>query len=183
MSINWDILIKIAVPLGTLMLGRFLDRWFEKRPKLISYIGHVSMFSLNDEKRTQVYTHAIVISNTGRKTANNVRVGHNVLPTNYLLTPNVPHVKEEVPTGSKEIVIPKLVPGEQITISYLYFPPLTWGQINTYTKSDEGFAKILKVIPTPQPTKWVTRLRLILEFVGVIAIVYSIVEVVRWLLA
>ena len=178
MSINWDLVLRIVVPLGTLVLGRFLDRWLAKRPKLISYLGHVSAFTLRDEKRTPVYTHAIVVRNAGRVAANNVRVGHNVLP-DYQLYPSVPHTIENIETGGSELVIPKLVPGEQVTISYLYFPPLTWDKINAYTKSDEGFARILNVIPTPQPPKWLVRLIWSFMFVGVVAIFYVLIEVVR----
>ena len=181
MNVDWDVLIKIAVPLGTLVLGRFLDRWLAKRPKLISYLGHVSSFTINDEKRTQVFTHAIVVRNAGRRSAKNVRIGHHVLP-NYQLYPSVPHSIENVATGGSEIVIPIMVPGEQITISYLYFPPLTWDRINEYAKSDEGFAKILNVIPTPRPPKWVTRVLWCLVFVGIVAMVYAAVEVMRWVL-
>ena len=178
MNVNWDLVIKIAVPLGTLVLGRFLDRWLTKKPKLISYLGHVSAFTLSDERRTQVFTHAIVIRNTGREAANNVRVGHHVLP-NYQLSPSVHHTVEQIQTGGTEIVIPKLVPGEQVTVSYLYFPPLTWDRINSYTKSDEGFARILNVIPTPQPPRWIVRLLWFLIFVGVVTLIYLAIEAGR----
>lgn len=80
MNINWDLVVRIVVPLGTLVLGRFLDRWLTKKPKLISYLGHVSAFTLSNESHTQVFTHAIVVRNEGREAANNVRVGHYVLP-------------------------------------------------------------------------------------------------------
>ncbi len=145
--------------------------------KLISYLGHVSAFILRDEKRTQVYTHAIVVRNAGKKTANNVRIGHNQLPPDFQIYPSVPHKVESIATGGSEILIEKLVPGEQITVSYLYSPPLTWGQINSYTKSDEGFAEILNVVPTPQASKWVINLLWVLIGIGVIAIIYVIVGV------
>ena len=179
MTINWDIVIKIVVPLATLILGRFLDRWLSKRSKLISYLGHVSAFVLRGEAQTQVFTHSIVVRNAGREAANNVRIGHYILP-DYQLYPSVPHTVEAISTGGSEIVIPKLVPEEQITISYLYFPPLTWDKINAYTKSDEGFAKILNVIPTPQPSKWVIRLFWSLVFIGVTAVLYILIEIIRW---
>lgn len=181
MEIDWDLVLKIAVPLATLLLGRWLDRILEKRPKLISYLGYVSAFTLHNENRTQVYTHSIVVRNGGRVAANNVRLGHNVLP-DYQIYPSVPHTVEQPPGGGSEIVIPILVPGEQVTVSYLYVPPLTWDRVNVYTKSDEGFAKILNVIPTPQPPKWVVGVLWSLVFVGVTAILYLLVAGVRWLL-
>ncbi len=82
-----------------------------------------------------------------------------------------------------EIVIAKLVPEEQVTISYLYFPPLVFGEIHAYTKSDEGFAKILKALPTPQYPKWVSHLIWSLVFIGAIAVVYLAVDLIRRLVS
>jgi hypothetical protein len=180
MNIDWDLVIKIGIPLVTLFLGRFLDQILTKRPKLISYLGHVSSFILNNpQNKTQVYTHAIVIRNAGREAANNVRIGHNFLPPDYQIFPSVPHSVVNPPTGGSEIVIEKLVPSEQLTISYLYFPPLTWDRINSYTKSDEGFAKILNVIPTPQPPRLVIALFWFFVFVGVVTLFYMVAQFLR----
>lgn len=180
MGIDWDLVIKIAVPLFALVLGKFLDRWLTKRPKLISYLGHASSFTLRGENPFIVHTHAIVVRNAGRETANNVRIGHNILPENYQLYPAVPHTKEQVEGGIAEIIIPQMVSGEQITISYLYTPPLLWSQINAYTKSDEGFAKIINALPTPQLPKWIGNIIWSLVFVGVVTILYLIVEAILW---
>jgi hypothetical protein len=183
MSIDWDLVVKIAIPLATLALGRSIDQIFAKKPRLISYVGHVSAFVLQNVNRTNVFTHSIVVRNTGREAANNVRIGHHTLPADHQLFPAIPYTVNNVPGGAAEIVIPKLVPGEQITISYLYFPPLTWDRINSYTKSDEGFAKILNVIPTPQPPKWVVRIIWFLIFVGAAALIYAAVEILRLVFA
>ncbi len=182
MQINWDLVVKVAVPLATLFLGRWLDRILAKKPKLVSYLGHVSSFSLQGQNQqiTNVFTHSIVVRNTGRSAANNVRIGHNTLP-DYQLQPAIPHQQESIPGGGAEIIIPKLVAGEQVTISYLYFPPLTWDRVNTYTKSDEGFARILNVLPTPQPPKWLAHLLWAMVFVGSATLLYLLAEAVRWL--
>lgn len=177
MNIDWDIIIKIAVPLGTLVLGKYLDQWLAKKSKLIIYLGHASSFTLRFEKPSIVHTHAIVLRNAGRQTANNVRIGHHVLPDNYQLYPVVAHTVERNSDGVAEILIPKMVPGEQITISYLYFPPLLWSQIHSYTKSDEGFAKALNVLPTPQLPKWVLNILRVILFIGVVSILYVIIEI------
>jgi hypothetical protein len=181
MAINWILIKDIAVPLVALVLGKFLDSWLLKKPKLISYLGHVSTFTLRDERKTIVNTHAVVIRNTGRMSATNLRVGHHFLPENYKIIPNVSHTVEKNEAGGGEIIIPKLVAGEQVTISYLYFPPLTYAQINSYTKSDEGLAKVLTVIPTPQFPKWLINLLRFLVFVGVVAIIYVAIELIRWI--
>jgi hypothetical protein len=182
LPIEWDIVVKILVPLVTLVIGKGLDQWAGKRPRLISYLGHVSSFTLTDPLQTQVYTHAIVVGNTGRAAANNVRIGHHYLP-NVQVYPRISYSTHETPGGGAEIVIDKLIPGEQITVSYLYFPPVTWDRINAYTKSDEGFAKILQVIPTPQLSRWALWAIRALLFVGVTSLLYVAVQGMRRLLS
>jgi hypothetical protein len=178
MPLDVDLAVKIAVPLGTLVLGKYLDRWITKRPKLISYLGHASAFTLRGEHPGTVHTHAIVVRNAGRVAANNVRIGHYVLPEHFQLFPSIPHTVERNAGSVAEIIIPKLVPDEQITVSYLYFPPLLWSQIHAYTKSDEGFAKILTVLPTPQLSKWKSRAIWTLIFIGAASLIYLIVELI-----
>jgi len=87
-DINWDIVVKIGIPLLTLVLGKYLDEWIAKKSKLISYLGHVSAFTLRDDKKTSVYTHSVVVRNVGRAATNNVRLGHHILPENYQINPS-----------------------------------------------------------------------------------------------
>lgn len=181
MAVNWDVMTRIIVPLGTLVLGKYLDRWLARRPRLISYLGHTSAFGVHSTPPVTIHTHAIVVRNAGRATANQVRVGHHFLPENIQLYPLVPHTIERTEGGGAELVIPKLVPGEQIAISYLYFPPVLWSQIHSYIKSDEGFAKVLSVLPTPQLPKWAISALWILVFVGAVSLVYLLVDLIRWL--
>lgn len=181
MKIEWDLVLKISIPLFALILGRFLDLWLAKKSKLIFYIGHASAFRLENPNQTQIHIHAVVIRNVGRKTAHNVRIGHSYLPENFQLFPSVPYEVVDIPNSSgKEIVIPNLVPNEQITVSYLYFPPITYDKINTYTKSDEGFAKIIQVVPSPLPAKWIIRTIWVVIFIGVVAILYVFIYILRY---
>ena len=180
MSIDWELVKNIGLPLATLVLGKYLDRWLAKRPRLIVYLGHVSSFTVQGQTPIQVFTHAIVVRNAGRLAANNVRIGHNVLPPHYQLLPSIPHSVVQVPSGGAEILIPKLVPDEQVTISYLYQPPLTWDRVNAYTKSDEGFAKVLNVLPTPQLPKWMIVLLWVLIFIGITSLLYLGIYFIQW---
>ena len=88
---------------------------------------------------------------------------------------------ERTENGIAEIVLDKLVPNEQIQISYLYAPPLLWSQIHAYTKSDDGFAKIITVLPTPQSPKWVIRMFWVLVLIGFASLLYLAVELILWL--
>jgi hypothetical protein len=176
-------LIKLVSPVITLLLGAIIKYYTEEKSKIISYFGHISAFTLQNDQKSEVYSHSIIVSNAGRKSAKNVRVCHQVLPPN-ILTPNIninPSIQysiERNPEGAIEIVIPILVPKEQVTISYLYFPPLTVGQINSYTKSDDGLAKIINVIPTPQPSKILRVIVWLLMFVGGSFTLYWIIKLI-----
>ncbi len=182
MNYDFITIAKVISPLITLIIGALIRHYSERRSKLISYIGHVSTFSLNDESRTLVFTHSIIVRNAGRKTATNIRLGHNVMPPNVSLYPNIPYKIENTPEGASEIVIPQLVPKEQVTISYLYFPPTTLNLINSYTKSDEGFAKRINVIPMPQPPKFALLTVWFLMFVGASFLIYWLIRLVIYII-
>jgi len=166
MPFDPDLFAKLAAPILSLVVGAVFKHYTEARSRVVSFIGHVSAFTLQDEQHTVVHTHSVVVRNAGRKAASNVRLVHGVLPLNITVYPPVKHSIERNPDNSGEIVIPALVPKEQVTVSYLYFPPLLWNQINLTTKSDDGFAKIINVMPMPQPSKGVIALVWALVFVG-----------------
>lgn len=176
MNINWPLVVDIVVPIASLFIGAWLNRVIERTAKLITYLGHTSVFEFHPTPETTAHchTHSIVISNTGRKAATNVRVSHFQLP-NYYIYPPTPHTVEDIPQGGKDIVLPNLVPGQQITVSYLYFPPVIWSQINNTTRSDEGFAKVQNVLPTRQLPKTINILAALFMFIGIITVIYFLI--------
>jgi hypothetical protein len=153
-----------------------LKKYTEARSRVVSFLGHVSALTLQDEQHTVVHTHSVVVRNAGRRAARNVRLTHGVLPPNVTIYPPVQHSIERNSDGSGEIVLPVLVPKEQVTVSYLYFPPLLWNQINNNTKSDEGFAKIINVMPVPRPSKGVIAAVWLLAFIGASFVLYWLVR-------
>lgn len=171
-------ILKIGSPIITTILGALFKYITEARPKVISFIGHVSAFTLQNEQKTQVYTHSVIVRNSGRKTAKNIRIGHHTLPFDFNIYPPVPYSIETNPKGAAEIVIPLLVPKEQITISYLYFPPLTWEHINSYTKSDDGFANIVTIIYTPQLSKLINLTMWLMLFMGTSFTIYLLMKLI-----
>ncbi|HXM83632.1 MAG TPA: hypothetical protein VN929_17100 [Burkholderiales bacterium] len=175
MAIDWNALATIAAPIIALFLGVWIDRWFESRARLISYFGHVASFqhAPANAPATQVNTHQVVLRNAGRRAATNIRLTHQVLPS-FITWPMVVHHVAALPNGQQDIVIPTLVPGEQITISYLYFPPVTVAQVNAGIKCDQGFATPIPVLLQRQFPLWVYRLTSTLKIAGLIAIIYLI---------
>ena len=178
MDLTTDQIIKILSPLLTLVVAAIIKQYTEKKSKLISYIGHISSFTLKDENKTPVYTHSIIVRNAGQKTAKNVKIGHYFLPNSINIHPPIKYTIESNPDNASEIVIESLVPKEQVTISYLYFPPVTWDKIHSYTKSDDGFAKIINVIPTPQLSKTLNIFILFLMFSGASLLVYLAIKLI-----
>ena len=173
MVINWSVVATIAAPIIALFVGVWINRRFENRPVLISYFGHVSAFRVVPPAGQPVFvnTHAVVLRNAGRRSANNVRLRHNVLP-DFTIWPALQHHIEDLPAGGKEIVIPTLVPGEEVTVSYLYFAPVTVAQINAGIKSDEGFAHQIPVLLQRQYPKWFNVTAAALMLIGLISVVY-----------
>ncbi len=173
MSIDWMVVATIAAPIITLFVGVWVDRRFENRPTLISYFGNVAAFTHTTEAglQIQIHTHTVVLRNAGRRSATNVRLHHATLP-DFNIWPQVVYHVEELADRSKDIVIPTLVPGEQITLSYLYFPPITVVQVNAGIKCDQGFAKQIPVLLQRQYPRWISILAAMLMLIGIISILY-----------
>lgn len=179
MELNPEIIAKISAPILSVIMGGVIKHYTEARSKVVSFIGHASAFTVQGgEDSWVVHTHAVVVQNTGRKAATNVRLSHSILPPNITVYPPVQYSIERNPEGASEIVFPVLVPKEQVTVSYLYFPPLLWNQVNASTKSDEGYAKIINAIPTPRPNKIVSAGFWTLVFVGASFLFYWLVRLI-----
>jgi len=133
------------------------SRVFERRARVIVFYGHVGQFDLQPTGQfptaVRVHTHTVVIHNIGKLAAHNVRLPHNIAlapPLNFSVQPPTTFARTPLAGGGEEITFPALAPGQQVTVSYLYFPPLFFHQINLPISSDEGMARVLNVLPTPQ---------------------------------
>jgi len=173
MNIELNAVATIAAPIIALFVGIWVNRRFESRPILISYFGHVAAFLHTPPggQPINVHTHSVVLRNAGRRPATNVRLHHQVLP-DFNIWPVLVHHVDTLPDGSRDIVIPTLIPGETITISYLYFPPVTVAQVNAGIKCDQGFAQAIAVLLQRQYPRWFNRLAAFLMLLGLISLVY-----------
>lgn len=171
-----------AAVIGALCLVIFTN-WFQSRPRLVTYLGHVSAHKVrhDDGSATDVYAHSVVLRNAGGKPAKNVRLSHPILPS-FDIQPDLSYTVEKLPGGTEDIVIETLVPKDQVTVSYLYYPPVTWNQINGSIKCDSGVAKVVTVLPTQQYPTWLNLSAVGLMFLGIVTLLYGLVELVRWLL-
>jgi hypothetical protein len=189
MVIDFSVFGRIAEALAIALLGGWVGRAIERRPRLSVFYGHVGEFALQPSGQFpggMVHTHSVVLHNTGKLAAKNVRLPHRLAlkpPLNFSVFPQTAFTRTSLAGGGEEIMFPVLVPGQQVTVSYLYFPPLTWRQINLPISSDEGMARVLNVLPTPQLPKWRLAVLWVLVFVGVITSLYLVVELIFWLQA
>jgi hypothetical protein len=173
MTIDWVVVATIAAPIITLFVGVWVNRRFENRPVLVSYFSHVAAFIHRPAtgQPFNVHTHSVVLRNAGRRSATNVRLHHVVLP-DFNVWPTLVYHVETLPDESRDIVIPTLVPGEEITVSYLYFPPITVAQVNAGVKCDQGFAHAIPVLLQRQYSRWFNLTAAVLMLIGVVTIVY-----------
>ncbi len=179
-GLDWGLVGRLAEGTVLLIVGAWINRRFESHPSLFSYYGHVSAFRHTPPGGAQidVYTHSVILSNQGRRPATNVRLHHNVLP-DFNIYPQVAHSIDTLPDGTRDIVIPTMVPGETLTISYLYFPPLLWNQVNAGIRFDGGFARPIPVLLQRQYPQWLVTILGLLAIVGFVAVVYVMVLGIR----
>ena len=175
MAIDWNVVATLASPVIALFVGVWVNRLFESRPALISYFGHVSAFRHTPlgGQPLQVHTHSVDLRNAGRKSATNVRLHHTILP-DFNIWPSVIYNIDTLPDGSQDIVIPSLVPGEEITVSYLYFPPVIAAQVNAGVKCDQGIANQITVLLQRQFPHWFNRTVIALLLVGIVTVLYIV---------
>jgi hypothetical protein len=187
--IDFSVVGRIAEAVVIAVLGILAGRAIERRARLTVFYGHVGEFQLQpmgNNPALTVHTHSVVVRNTGRLAAHNVRMPHALPlkpPLNFSVWPQTAFARAPLPGGGEEITFPVLVPGEQVTVSYLYFPPLVFRQINLPIKSDEGMARVINMLPTPQLPRWRLVLFWMLAIVGAVTLLYLLAELGLWTMA
>lgn len=184
LSLVW----RVAEPIiGGVALNLIL-RAIERRARVVVYYGHVGEFQIQPTQHNTafgVHTHSVVIRNAGRLPARNIRVPHRLslkgATVNVSVYPPTSYTQTMLPNGADEFLFPTLGPGQEITIFYLYYPPLTFQQINAPITSDEGMARVLTVIPRPLPPKWLQGILWALVTVGSISVIAALVLIGEWI--
>lgn len=183
MSAELEIWLKIAAPILAGVAGWVVNRYFADKPKLYTHISHAEAIVLPGEPAVQVNVHVVVVRNAGKRAALNVRIGHFELPNGFKLSPPLVFEIIRPPTGTAaEILIPSLAPSEQVAITYLYFPPMTWHNVSAYAKSDEGMAKVVTMISNPKPSKAVLFVVFALMFLGTSTVIYWLFTLAAYVL-
>ena len=182
MQINWPVVATIASPIVAGIIVVYISRAVESRPNLLTWLVTASTVTIRTEQNQNIpiNSHSIVVRNAGRRPAHNVSLIHALLP-HYSVHPGLWHQRRDTPSGGGEILFPTLAPNEQVTVTYLYFPPLTWAQVNQVTRSDEGPARVLNVIPSIQYPRWAIEVLRVLLVIGLVTSVYLMVQFGFWI--
>lgn len=145
-ALLWGIIEKVAIAIAGYATAYLL----EKRTKLVVYFGHVAAFRVTPPQQhpMAVHTHSLVLRNGGRSPATGVRIPHRVSlapgeNVHFAVEPNIPYSTTPLPGGGTEIKIDVLVPKQQVTVSYLYFPPLLFSQIHDQITCDQMIARVI----------------------------------------
>ncbi|HLW58745.1 MAG TPA: hypothetical protein VKV57_02340 [bacterium] len=181
MESPWLVFATIAGPIAAVILSAIIVNLLELRPRLFTWYEQITSVTLRppDKSVIPVNTHAFTVRNVGRRPAHNVSVSHFSLP-DYNVVPPVPHERKDLPQGGVSLIFPTLAPKEQVTITYIYFPPVTWSLINAGVRSDEAVAQPITVLPTRQFAPWVYRTFAALFYMGVFLAAYLLVRFGIW---
>lgn len=171
MSTTTETAVAAVATVAGAIIGALITR-YERRPKLIAYYGHTSAFVVEREgKKFGINAHSVVIRNVGKRPATNVRVSHHVLP-DFVLYPNLQHQREAAANAADDIVIKRLLPGQEVAIDYIYDPPMVFQNVNRGIQSDEVGARQVVALLTPQVPGWRLRGGQTLMLLGAVAALY-----------
>ena len=186
MQIDWGLIWEIVKVLMAIYAGAWINRKFERRARLVVYLGHIAHHKIGDDKEGKqqaVLTWSVVIRNAGKLAAKNVRIKHEEPPTHFNLMPVRPFVKEDLEDGGQDFILDQMVPNEELQISYIRLVTSTASEArmsNRGISSDEGYPQVLDVLPMRQYPFWVRRVLGVLIILGGATAVYLTWELVEW---
>lgn len=141
----------------SLTVGYVLHRITNRYADLIFYTSHVQWVTLPAQQGAQavgpIGTFTLFLWNAGKAPAQQVHVGHYLLPGNNVF-PDIPRETVQTPGGGQAIRFPTVPPRTLISISYLFFGILTVDQIISYVGWEGGTAKRIPVILQRVFPKW-----------------------------
>ncbi len=182
MGVDWNIVVPVIAAVVGALVGQWLRSRLEKRPNLVYYYSSLvnAKYQAPNNTMVPIYTHSLVIFNSGKQKANNVRISHIWLP-NFDISPATEHRVEKLLDESLDIVISQVVPGETLTISYVYFVPRQINDIHGRlgaVKSDEGYASLQAMQEQILLSPWMKRFSYAIALVGLGTVIYMLIHVV-----
>ncbi len=113
--------------------------WCQRKARVVCYLGQAGQFRVKD---TEIATHSLVIVNKGKIPAKNLQIAHMQLPDFNVNPSGIVWEQKKLDNSLIVIEFPNFVPGQQVTISYLY-PPQIWRDIHGEIKHADGAVKAI----------------------------------------
>lgn len=163
-GLNLDDLLKIISLLGTFIAWLQINR---RRPRLEAFFTHGAAHPIINTQNF-IHTHSLVVRNAGSYPATNVRITHSFVPptTDIQMYPDMPRTTMQFGQFGSEMLVERLRPKEQITLSYLYPGPTLYSQFGTQVKFDDGFAHFFEIRHVRILSPWVRTIILYLVTAG-----------------
>ncbi len=182
----------IGIFLGA-VIQNLVARYLKERARLVYYLQNISDHDVQLPVRTpsniepnppvqtfRIYTHSITIRNNGERIANNVEVTHAFLPRHITINPS--NIQFTIDRERRIIRFNSIVPNQMITIGYLDFMLYTVEQIYaTSVRSDEGFARPLRMTQYPVMPRWFNIIVWILLIIGILTVIFIGYKLVPYL--
>jgi hypothetical protein len=163
---------EILVAVITALVIKGLDYLLARRSKVVFFYTGGASFNLTAPGQANALASIITLAlwNTGRAVAEDIRIVHAYFPNNYQVWPPMPTTVNTLPSGHRELQIPRILPHQIVYISYLDLVPLTSAMIIQMSAKDHQINAItwqfMKVFP-----QWINRVVQILFFLGVLVAV------------
>lgn len=168
--------VTVVAPIVAAVGGYFGKRALDLKPRVVAFMASANsvVMGKGTDTETTIHSHVLIIRNDGGLAARDVRITHDIFPPGLSVYPGIEYRAFENPQGQTELQFPLLAPGQQVSVSYMYFPPLIWPQINCDVYSENGRAERVTLLPKPKPARWIVSLRYVLMFTGAWALIYWI---------
>ena len=139
------------VAVASTIIAAKIVELLQKRSRLTYYVSSFAKFKVEGQ---DIETHSIVLDNLGKLPATNVMVPHKWLPKMHEVQTEGARYRTEITNdGGTDIVFDRLVPGDRVTIHYLYSPNDNALDMHRPPRYDEGFAEPLNMAQMRQYPK------------------------------
>ncbi len=183
----WAWLLKYSSFLITgavsLAVGWLLHIVTTRRPELIHYLSHQQWVTLRQQQNqppTHIGTVTLFLFNQGKAPAKDVHIGHTTLPAHNVF-PDIPREIVQLPSGGSAIRFPVFPARTLVSISYLFWGPLTVEQFLAYVESEDGMSKRIPVMLQRIWPQWWIRFAGVLFFAGLWVLVNAAWTLVSYL--
>jgi hypothetical protein len=177
-------MVELVKVFGSAAAGIAVKSFLERRPRVLVFYGSRGTHELSPpgQPSIKLNAHNVIVRNSGTKTAENVRVPHISVATHHVHPPSANYSISTNSSGVTELLFPKLVPGEEVVVSYLYPTSSFAGQISSLpVRHDEALAEALDSIVQPVLKPWQSIGAHSMFWLGVVAAAYLSASAAIWL--